>query len=429
MGDRKIVIPYAPRAWAQKFHNTDKRWIVLVCHRRAGKTVSALNHLQRDAIRTPNARFAYIAPTYKQAKNIAWDLLKFYARPIPGVEFNEVELTVRYPNGSRLTLYGADNPDSLRGIGLWGVVFDEYSQQPSNIFTEIIRPALADHSGYAIWIGTPKGKNDFYRLYAGIDAEGKSLPNQESWFKLILRASESGIIRPEEIEDARATMTADEFEQEFECSFEAAIKGAYYSLELSRARAEGRIGAVPYDPAMKVHTAWDLGKGQNMAVGFYQRFGRTVHMIDYLEGGGNDGLPQVIKKVLDKPYIYGLHFAPHDIKAVDLSTGKTRIETASSLGIDFTEVPDIGVDNGIHTGRLMFSRLWIDETKCAPFIDAIAQYRQEWDDKRGMFKLVPFHDWTSHGADQYRYAAVVEDLMSNESFGKTLSVFIPTDDD
>src|ERR1051325_765255 len=225
----QVVIPYKPREWALQLHNSAKRWIVLVIHRRGGKTTAALNHLQRSALTTPNSRYAYIAPTYKQAKNVAWDLLKFYSKVIPGVEYNEAELTVRYPNGSKLTLYGADNPDSLRGIGLWGVVFDEYSHQPSNFFTEIIRPALADHGGYAIWIGTPKGKNEFYRLFEA----GKK---DEEWLSLLLTVDDTQLIAQEELESARKVMTADEFLQEWYCSFEAAIRGSYYALELSQAR-------------------------------------------------------------------------------------------------------------------------------------------------------------------------------------------------
>ena len=140
-----IKIPYKPRAWALELHDSKKRWSVIVAHRRSGKTTACLNHLQRDALQTPNSRFAYISPTYKQSKNVAWDLIKHYAQNIPNTSFNEAELRVDYPNGSRITLYGADNPDSLRGVGIWGVVFDEYSQQPSNIFSEISRSALADH--------------------------------------------------------------------------------------------------------------------------------------------------------------------------------------------------------------------------------------------------------------------------------------------
>ena len=402
-----ITIPYKPRNWANKIHDTDKRWIVIVAHRRAGKTTMALNHLQRDALKIKNSRWAYISPTYKQSKFIAWDLIKQYARVIPGVIFNESELTVKYPNGSKLTLYGADYPDSLRGMGFWGVIFDEYSQQPSNIFSEIIRPALSDHKGYAIWIGTPKGKNEFFRLYEQGLAD-------EKWLSVLLTVQDTGLISQEELNEAKKVMTEDEFNQEFNCSFEASIRGAYYSKELNTARVENRITNVPYDQALKVHTVWDLGAGQNMAIGFYQKSGKEIRMIDYWEGGNHDGIPQAIKALGEMDYVWGKHFAPHDIRAVDIGTGKTRLETAKSLGISFEVIPELGVDNGIGSGKMMFRRLWVDKTKCNLFIDAISQYHQEWDDKRGCFKNNPYHNWTSHAADQYRYASIVEDKMLNE---------------
>src|SRR3990167_4165058 len=160
-----ITIPYSPRRWAMNLHNSPQRWKVCVLHRRAGKTVAAVNHLLRDALNIPDSRYGFISPTYKQGKDTAWDILKNYARVVPGVQFNEQELRADFPNGSRVRIYGADNPDSLRGIALWGVVFDEYSQQPANIFGEIISKALADHYGYAIWIGTVKGKNHLYKTY------------------------------------------------------------------------------------------------------------------------------------------------------------------------------------------------------------------------------------------------------------------------
>jgi hypothetical protein len=208
MGGREVVIPYSPRPWARDFHANAKRWSVLVIHRRAGKTTAAINHLQRDALRNAGSFYAYVAPTYKQAKLIAWDLLKQYSRVIPGIDYNESELTVKYPNGSKIRLFGADNPDSLRGIGLWGVVFDEYSQQPSNIFSEIIRPALADHADYAIWIGTPKGRNDFYRLYLAAQ-------DDPAWYARLLSVHETGILSAEELQDARKVMTEEEYNQEF----------------------------------------------------------------------------------------------------------------------------------------------------------------------------------------------------------------------
>lgn len=417
----KIVIPYKPRNWAKKFHEAVTRWIVLVLHRRAGKTTAILNHLQRDAVKVVKSQYAFIAPTYKQAKRIAWEILKEIARCIPGVEFNEAELTVKYPNGSRIFLAGSENVDALRGIPLWGGGQDESSQQPSNLFTEVISKCLADHQGYWIWGGTPRGKNQFYKTYK------TALANPDQYtviFKTIddtlddetgetvenLRKSLEDDRKLVELEE----MTQEEFDQEWYCSFEAAIKGAYYAKEISKARQEGRIKSVPYDPILKVHTVWDLGVGKNLAIGFYQAVGRERHKIDYWEGTEKDGIPEAVKALQSKPYIYGKHFAPHDIKATEQGTGKTKQETAEKLGIKFEVVPNIGVDNGINAGKLMFARLWVDETRCADWLEAISQYHQEWDEARGMFIEKPYHDWTSHGADEYRYASVVEAQMTND---------------
>ena len=285
-----ITILYKPRHWAEALHQSVKRWIVLVLHRRAGKTTAVLNHLQRDCIRTPNAQFAYIGPTYKQSKRVAWDIAKKISIDIPGIEYNESELTIKYPNGSKLILVGSDNPDSLRGMALWGVGFDEYSQQPSNIFSEIISKCLADHLGYAIFFGTPKGKNEFHRLYT----QGLKDKDWTVVFKTIddsIRDEEGETIQNlrQALEDdrklvAQDLMTQEEFDQEWYCSFEAAIKGAYYAAQIAEARKKGRIKTVSYDPALNVHAVWDLGVGQNLAIGFYQKIGREIHKIDYWEG-------------------------------------------------------------------------------------------------------------------------------------------------
>jgi phage terminase large subunit len=417
----KITIPYKPRNWAKEFHATAKRWIVLVLHRRAGKTTSILNHLQRDAVRVTKSQYAFIAPTYKQAKRIAWEILKDIARVIPGTEPNEAELTMKYPNGSKIFLAGSENVDALRGIPLWGGGQDESSQQPSNLFTEVISKCLADHLGYWIWAGTPRGKNQFHRTY---QVALKNPDTYETVYRTIddsLRDEHGETIDNlrQALEDDRklvelGEMTQEEFDQEWYCSFEAAIKGAYYAKQIAQARKDGRIKPVPYDPILLVHTVWDLGVGKNLAIGFYQKIGREVHKIDFWEGSEKEGIPEAAKMLKDKPYVYGKHFAPHDIKATEQGTGKTKLETAGKLGINFEVVPDIGVDNGINAGRLMFARLWVDETKCEYWLDAVSQYHQVWDEKKGMFIEKPNHDWTSHAADEYRYAAVIEDLMAND---------------
>ncbi len=393
-----IRIPYKPREWTHSLHDTTKRWNVIVAHRRSGKTVASINHIQRDALSIPNSRFAYISPTYKQSKNVAWDILKHYASPIPEVKFNEAELRADYPNGSRITLFGADNPDSLRGLGLWGVVFDEYSQQPSNIFSEIIRPALADNSGYAIWIGTPKGKNDFYHLY-------KTAKKEENWLAIHLTVDDTNVLPPEELEDASTTMSEDEFQQEFYCSFEAAIKGAYYLKELHIARHEERITSVPVDLNFPVHTWWDLGIGDSTAILFMQEIGKEWRMIDSYEASG-EGLSHYVNVLQEKGYNYGTHYAPHDITVRELGTGQSRLEVAKQLGINFQIAPKLSIEDGINAVRQRFNTLWIDEQKNPIFLHCISLYRKQWNDKRGEFENKPYHDFTSNFADALRYWAV-----------------------
>lgn len=438
-----IEIPYEPRNWTKAFHASYRRWSALVMHRRCGKTTAVLNHHQRAALDNnwesarlralePKftkaevkellqfRRYGHILPSLVQAKSVAWEPLKRIAEVVPGWKPNEAELSIKYPNGNVVRLFGADNPDAFRGQPFSGVSYDEYSQQPPNLHGEVVSKALADHLGYGIFAGTIKGKNHLYRTY-------EAAKTNDAWFAIwqdvdqTLKSEQGATITAirrsmqDDLEQIRqGLMTQAEFDQEWYLSPTAAIKGAYYGKELDAAIRERRVGKVPYDPALKVHDVWDLGKGPKMSVGMFQRYGRSVQMIDYLQGKESDGLPQIIKQLQEKPYIWGKHFAPHDVRSTDIGTGKTRLEAARVLGWKFEIVPELTVDDGISAGRLLFPRLWVDEVKCAMFLDAIGQYRQEWIDKIGTFRDNPLHDWTSHPADMYRYAALVEDQMVND---------------
>lgn len=419
--DTVIEIDYEPRNWALKLHDSVVRWIVLVIHRRGGKTTAAMNHLQKSALENPNTRYAYVAPTFKQAKRIVWGMAKHYARDIPGVVFNESELLIKYRNGSEIMIVGSDNPDSLRGIALWGAFLDEYPLQSPIVFTQIITKCLADHLGYCIFGGTPKGKGHFYRVYQ------VAFANEKGDWCLVYKTIEDSLKEEagdtvdnlrQALEDDRdlvkaGLMTEDEFQQEWFNSFEAAIKGAVYLEQLSAARKDQRIMEVPYDDRALVHTVWDLGIGDAMAIGFYQHVGNKIHKIDYYENTGL-GLKHYIKYVKDKPYIYGKHFAPHDISQKELSTGKTRLESARLLGLEFEVVPMIPVADGIDMARSMFGRCYFDKKKCELWLDLIGQYAYEMDEKRGVFKKEPIHNFASHAADEFRYAAIVEEYMTNE---------------
>lgn len=426
-------------------HASLKRWFAVVIHRRGGKTTAWLNHHQRAAIDDGLERerltyleptfskkdldeltrvriYAHILPSLTQARAVAWEPLKYIAGTIPGAKTNERDMSITYPSTQKgalrvVRLWGADNIDGLRGIALSGLSLDEYSQHPPGVFGEVLSKALADHLGYCAFLGTIKGKNQLWKTY-------QAAKGDKDWFSLwqdidvTLKTETGATIRAlrRAMEDDRALiakglMTQEEYDQEWYLSPHAAIKGAYYSKQIAEAHRAGRVRTVPYDPALPVYDVWDLGAGPNMSVGMFQRSGRQVALIDYLEGLASDGIPQIITELKKKPYIWGKHFAPHDIRATDLSTGKTRLETAKNLGWPFEVVKDIGIDDGINAARLMLSRTWIEETKGAMLVEALGQYRREWNERTGQFGDRPIHDWASHPADMLRYAAVAEDQM------------------
>jgi len=430
-----VTIPYKPRQWAKAFHASLKRWSVLVLHRRAGKTTAVLNHHLRAALDDNWERnrlryllpditdiqlkdllkrrvYWHVMPTYHQGKLTgAWDTLKEISRVVPGARPNESELLVTLPNGNKVQIIGGDKPDSLRGPALSGLSLDEYSQIPSNAFSEVLSKSLADHVGYAVFSGTIKGTDQLYATY-------EAARGSDDWFSLWQNVNTS--IATEEgatidalsraMEDDRklvlqGLMTQAEYDQEWFLSREAAIKGAFYGAELKAAREQGRIGVVPYDSALSVDTDWDLGIDA-MAVWFSQsdRMG-AIRLIDYHEDVGG-GLPAVIKVVKEKPYLYGEHWAPHDIEVREISSGSTRLQAAAGLGINFKVTPKIGVADGITALQLTLSRCWFDEEKCKLGLEAMLHYRRTWNQRLNRFTEEPVHDWASHGADAARGLAV-----------------------
>jgi phage terminase large subunit len=396
---RRVVIPYAPRRAFLPLHQRTERFGVVVAHRRAGKTVAAINDLIRAVLScpNPNPRAAYLAPYYAQAKDVVWNYLKHYTASIPGVMTNESELRVDLPNGGRVRLYGADNYDRLRGIYLDDVVLDEYADMDPRAWSQVIRPALADREGRALFIGTPKGRNAFWKLYDDAQADPE-------WFSMRLRASETGILPQAELDKMRATMSEDEYARELETSFEAAIEGAYYARVLTEAETDKRIGNVPHDPGLEVHAAWDLGIGDSTVIWCAQFVGREVRLIDYIENNGV-ALDWYARELRNKPYTYAPLILPHDAQARELGTGKSRVEMLEGLGFRTRIAPKLSVEDGIEAVRRLIPRMWIDERRCDAGLKAIRDYRERRDEKRRV-SLGPLHDWTSHAADALRYLAV-----------------------
>lgn len=561
---------YRPRAQQDTVHRSPRRFRVVLGHRRIGKTHLGLNELVDKGLRNmrKNPQYAYIAPTYGQAKRIAWDPLKDYTKNIPGVEVNESELRVDIPrpfqkDRIRIMLLGAENPASILGMYLDGVVFDEYGDMNAIVWTQVVRPLLSDRLGWAMFIGTPKGQNHFFDLY-------EYAKSADDWEAFIFKASETGIIPKAELEQNRAIMSESEYMQEFECfvpgtlvatskgsvkiedlrvgdvalthrnrfhiitrtmskdyngkllkinhygtsepllvtkehpflvytrkgqkrewvkaedlnntmylvtpklskkmpkvnhsslkqvfptkfgianriisikeqeycgkvhnisvkqdesyvaggvavhncSFAAALVGAYYGREMEWLEQNGKISTVPVDPSLSVWTAWDLGIDDTTAIWFVQIHGREIRVVDYLENSGA-GLDYYVKELRRRDYTYDGHILPHDVKVRELSDGKSRLEKLGSMGIRNIKVaPKLSVADGIEAVRTMLKKCWFDISSCERGIKALRNYERKYDARNKIFQQTPLHNWASHGADAFRTLAVGlrEDMPSD----------------
>lgn len=420
---QNISLPYkfTPRSYQLPFlraFDSGKydRYIQL-WHRRSGKDKLDLNVVAREMQKHVGIYY-YFYPTYTQGKKALWtnigkDGLPYIEHfPAALVESkNETEMKIKYRNGSIFQVIGTDDIDRVVGTNPRGVIFSEYSLQNPKAW-EFIRPILRENEGWAVFNFTPRGKNHAFDLYE------TALTNPH-WFVEKLTADDTQVLSAEDIQEERdAGMTEDMVQQEFYCSFTAAIQGSFYGAVYDEAERAGRFGNVPYDESLPVYTVWDLGVADAMSIGFFQLLGQEVRMIDYLEGVGQ-GLPWYIQQVQAKGYVYGDHYAPHDIKVRELGTGKSRLETAKTLGISFKVVDSLPVQDGIDQGRMLFKRLWVDAVNCKDWLRLIPQYTKEYDEDNKIFRDKPLHDWTSHGADMFRYAAIVIRKMGVSGIART----------
>jgi phage terminase large subunit len=404
---------YRPRKFQDQLHQSLTRFNVIVAHRRFGKTVFALNDLIHQAINCPlqDPRYYYIAPIASQAKRNAWDYLKRYTQSIPNTKSNETSTFVEIPLLWRIQIIGAKDIDSLRGFYMDGVVIDEYAQLNPRAWPEIFRPALTDRKGTAIIIGTPMGRNAFWDIYNSsingfLQKDGNRIKNK-SWKGFIFKASDTGIIDPEEMRDIENETPPEIFDQEYECSFTAAILGAYYGKHIAELERKKRIvDKRIFDPLLPVNTHWDLGIGDSTAIWFWQILGKELRIIDYYEanGVGLDHYADVLrKKNFELRYNYLNHYLPHDAMVRELGTGRTRVETLTSLGINVKLIPMMKVEDGINAVRVTLADCWFDAERCALGLEALRQYRSNYDDTKKVYSSAPIHDWTSHAADAFRY--------------------------
>ena len=392
---------YVPREPQRQIHKAvkDNRFVCIVAHRRMGKTVGAINQLIHSALNCElkNPRMAYLAPTYSQAKRVAWDILTEYTRPLKAIN-NIAELRSDFM-GRRISLFGCDNIDALRGQYFDLVCIDEYAQINPSLFSEIIRPAIADRKGKVLFIGTPKGRNHFATL------RDKAATGKDSWKLLEFKASETGLVDQEELDAALKEMGEDKYSQEFEVNFHTPVEGAYYGSLINDLEFKQQINdSVIRDDICKTFVSWDLGMGDSTAMFVAQSAGQEIHIIDFLENHGQ-GLDYYINWLRDNRYDTAEQLLPHDIQVRELGTGKSRLEVLEEAGLNCRVVPKLGIDDGIQAVRRMLPRVWFN-TKVKDAVDLLRNYRRTYDEKRDVFFDKPLHDFTSHAADSFRYLAV-----------------------
>lgn len=415
----EIRVDYVPRSQFIPFHERSQRFACMVAHRRAGKTVASVNEAVARAIysRKKRPRYAYVGPLLKQAKKIAWEYLKEYTRGLESKKPSESELTIRLKhNEAEIGVYGADNPDSFRGQYFDGVILDEYGDMSPSIWGKVLLPTLADRKGWAVFIGTFKGKNHFYKVFRrsqGLDLRPGEDPEyfRTNWFNLLLRADESGILSAEELELQRMEQDEEEFQQEYLCNPNAAVKGTYYAKIIAGLETEGKIYAdVSWEPDQPVEVVFDLGYTDSTAAWFFQRRPGGLAIIDYMEAH-SQALRFYFDALQDKGYRYKHVWLPHDAKAKSLQTGRSTIEQFMQEGFPVRIVPNLGLQDGISATRKMLPNCYFS-SKCEEGVEGLRAYKRAFDDERKVFSDHPQHDWASHPSDAFRYLSLIAKEIS-----------------
>ena len=398
-----IELHIKPRAAFRPYLLRAERFACLVCHRRAGKTYSCLQDILARALTFsrpgPPLRYGYIAPTRDQAKDIAWGYLQKFTEKLPGVKANQQELSLRLPNDSQIRLYSGDSYDRMRGLYFDGVVIDEPADIDGDAWPMVIRPCLSDYNGWATFIGTPKGKNAFYSRHV------EAMENPEKWFSLVLRASESGIIAPDELASLKADMPRHAYAQEYECDFSVPMPGAIYASAIEQARAEARIGKFPLADAL-VHTSWDLGAPANTSVWYWQVVGPEIRVIDADIGVPHETITKRVAAMMAKGYSYGSHFLPPDAMQTS-RTGTTFATEAAAAGLTSIKVVPVTQDiwMGINALQGIFPALAFRMPQCERGIEALSSYRTKQVQEGEIIRNEPVRDWASHAADALRTMA------------------------
>ena len=423
----KVTIELKPRPAFKEFLHSKHRWACIVAHRRAGKTFAVLQKLIKIAFEYkrsgPPPRFAVISPTREQTKDICWAYLKEFVAAVPQVEINESELKITLPNKTTIRLYSGNNFERLRGLYLDGVIVDEPADVPPAAWSQVIRPCLSDYQGFAWFIGTPKGKDAFYKRH-------QQAQESPEWYSALIRASDSGILPPEELKSIRDDYTVSEadYRQEYECDFSIGRPGAIYAPDINRAEAEGRIGPFPIDDSSLIHTTWDLGAPANTCVIYWSRVGLTYRIVD-CDMGLEMKTGERVAHMLKKGYNYGYHFLPHDgdNKHADNMSFADKLSESGLANVRTLPRGAHGAEEKrIRMMTDMFSQLWFHDSLAGEggLIEALSAYHRKEARLGGYIENKIAHDWASHPADAFGYISealqnkMIPELQATQSYGR-----------
>ena len=412
LNEISVTGDYSERLWCQQVHDgiESKRNSIVIAHRRAGKTVCVVAECIRQAFGCPHwePQVAYIAPTAKQARNVAWHYFVWMLTGVPGVTFRRHELVIELPNGGRILFASGEGYDRLRGMYLDFALVDEGADCPEAMIDEVLRPALADRKGKLCLIGTVKGRNAFYQQY-------EAALEDPDWFAAKFLPEDTNVIPLDELEYLKRQMSDDSYKQEMLCDPDAAVRGAYYGKLL--ADNLDKQTNVPLDPGLGVTVGMDLGIADSTAVWFAQLHrGGEIRLLDYREYQ-NTGFIQIIKE-LRQAYTITRWVGPHDLAVREYTSGQSRLDAARDLGVHFEVAPRMPVIDGIEAVRRALPRCFFDKTKCKQGLESLSLFRSQYDETKRVLSRNPLHDYTSHGADAMRYLITgtvggQENLLSN----------------
>ena len=415
-----IEIPYGftPREYQKPFfeaRNRGMKRFVICAHRRSGKDKTGINFMIKEMVQRVGSYY-YILPTFAQGRKIVWEgidkdgfkFLDHFPKEIMKSK-NDTEMKIELVNGSILRVIGSDNYDSIVGTNPIGAIFSEYALQNPRAW-DYLSPIFRENGGWAAFVSTPRGHNHFWDILQ----TAKKMENDpvEPWFYQVLTIEDTGVVSQEMLDlERKAGRDEDFLLQEYYCSFEASIKGAYYSEQMKACRKQERICRLPVDLDRPVHTAWDIGRHDSNAIWFFQIYGKEIRFIDYDERNG-ESLKFFVRMMKDKGYTYGMNYFPHDVRVTDYSAERSRIDLFQDYFRDmFGKEPEWKINKrrdpqeGIEAVRSLFDRFWFDEEKCRFGIEALTQYAKEYDEEHNIFRSRPAHSWASHCADAMRTMA------------------------